>query len=87
MYAEAKMELNEIDQSVLDALNTVRARAYKCNITETGKYPTITETDQAKLRTIIRTERRMELAWENRRFYDLVRWRVAEKCLLSEPPK
>src|SRR5690606_35116303 len=28
MYAEAKIELNEIDDSVLDAINTVRKRAY-----------------------------------------------------------
>ncbi|GHV59950.1 starch-binding protein [Bacteroidia bacterium] len=77
MYAEAKMELNQIDASVLEALNLVRARAYKCKTTETTKYPAITETNQAKLRTVIRTERRCELAWENRRFYDLVRWRIA----------
>ncbi|MDR3218314.1 MAG: RagB/SusD family nutrient uptake outer membrane protein [Dysgonamonadaceae bacterium] len=78
MYAEAKIELNEIDASTLDAINQVRARAYKVKLTETTKYPAITETNQAKLRTILRTERRMELAWENRRFYDLVRWRIAE---------
>ena len=28
MYAEAKIELNDIDQSVLDAINMVRARSY-----------------------------------------------------------
>lgn len=28
-YAEAKIEANDIDQSVLDAINQVRARAYK----------------------------------------------------------
>src|SRR5699024_10956522 len=38
-------------------------------------------TDQDKLRTIIRTERRVELAWENRRYFDLIRWKLAETVL------
>lgn len=78
MYAEAKIELNQIDASVLEAINLLRARAYKADIAETSKYPAVTETDQTKLRTILRMERRMELAWENRRWFDLVRWRLAE---------
>jgi hypothetical protein len=81
MYAEAKMELGEIDQSVLDALNMVRARAYGVDYTDTGAYPVITETDQAALRTIIRMERRMELAFEGHRYMDIIRWRIAEKVL------
>ena len=81
MYAEAKLELGEIDQSLYDAVNAVRARAYKCAVTETDKYPAITETDQTELRRIIRNERRCELAWENRRWFDLIRWRVCEECL------
>jgi len=78
MYAEAKMELNEIDASLFNALNAVRARAYKCGVDETTKYPAVSETNQAKLRTIIRTERHMELAWENRRWFDIIRWRLIE---------
>ena len=81
MYAEAKMELNQIDQSVLDAINQVRARAYSVKTEETDKYPAITETNQDKLRKTIRIERRMELAWEGLRYLDLVRWRLAEKAL------
>jgi hypothetical protein len=81
MYAEAKMELNEIDASTLNAINQVRARAYKCQVTETTKYPAVTETNQAKLRKIIRTERRCELAWENRRWFDIIRWRLIETVM------
>jgi hypothetical protein len=81
MYAEAKMELNEIDASVLNTINQIRARAYKTQVGETSKYPAVTETDQAKLRTIIRTERRVELAWENKRWFDLMRWRLCETAL------
>jgi hypothetical protein len=91
MYAEAKMELNEIDASVFDAINQVRARAYKCGMAETTKYPAVSETSQAKLRTIIRTERHMELAWENRRWFDIIRWRLIEtvmnRPLYVWPPK
>lgn len=81
MYAEAKIELNQIDPSVLDAINQVRARAYQCEVSETDKYPAVTETDQAKLRTILRSERRMELAWENKRWFDIIRWHLIETVM------
>ncbi len=80
-YAEAKIEADDIDKSVLDAINQVRARAYKVNYTNTKAYPAVTTTDRDKLRTIIRTERRMELAYEGLRRMDLIRWRIAEKVL------
>lgn len=81
IYAEAKMELGEIDQTVLDAVNQVRARAYGVSLGDTGSYPAVTTTNQAELRTIIRTERRMEFAFENQRYLDLYRWRISEKVM------
>ncbi len=81
MYAEAKIELNQIDQSVFDAMNMVRARAYEVDKSQTTEYPEINITDQNRLRTILRMERRMEFAWEGRRYMDLMRWRIAEKVL------
>lgn len=92
MYAEAKIELNDIDPSVLDALNTVRARAYGKKLSETG-YPKITATDQATLRNALRRERRVELPLEGLRYMDLIRWKIADKALnidlpgLNEPAK
>ena len=84
MYAEAKIELNDIDQSVLDAMNQVRARAYKVDI-NSNLYPEITGTDQAKLRRILRIERRMEFAFEGGlRHSDILRWRIAE-IVLNRP--
>ena len=80
IYAEARIELNQIDQTVLDAMNQVRARAYKADWKGNG-YPKITVTDQTALRKVLRAERRMEFAWENRRLYDIWRWRIAEKVL------
>lgn len=79
IYAEAKIELNEIDQSVLDAINTVRERAY--NQSEIP-YPQVTTTIQSEARYQLRMERRMEFAFEGfRRYADLIRWRIADKTL------
>lgn len=80
-YAEAKIEMNDIDQSVLDAINTIRSRAYDVESSETDKFPVVTITDQEKLRTIIRTERKIELAGEGFRLYDIRRWKIADKLL------
>lgn len=81
MYAEAKIELNEIDQTVLDAMNQVRARAYKADVSDVNAYPAITSSDRNTLRKVLRNERRMEFAWEGLRYYDIIRWRIAEKVL------
>lgn len=81
MYAEAKIELGEIDQSVHDAINEVRARAYGVDMTQTSDYPAVTTTDIDELKTIIKFERRMEFANEGTRYMDIIRWRLAEKAL------
>ncbi|MDO6738207.1 RagB/SusD family nutrient uptake outer membrane protein [Wenyingzhuangia sp. 2_MG-2023] len=81
MKAEADIELNEIDESTLKAINQVRARAYGVNESEVSEYPSVQVSSQSELRTILRTERRVELAWENRRLADLIRWRLAEVAL------
>ena len=81
MYAEAKIELNQIDQSVLDAINSVRARAYKVDKTAVDQYPAVTTTNQKELRKTIRFERRMEFAKEGLRYMDLIRWKLATKAL------
>ncbi|WP_146901913.1 RagB/SusD family nutrient uptake outer membrane protein [Adhaeribacter aerolatus] len=80
-YAEAKIELGEIDAAALNALNQVRARAYSVNVNQTDKYPAVTTTDKNGLRTIIKRERRVEFAKEGLRYMDLIRWGIAEKAL------
>lgn len=77
IYAEAKIELNEIEQSVLDAINQVRERAYNGSVS----YPKVTVTSQNSLRKILRAERRMEFALEGLRYMDIIRWKLAEKVL------
>ena len=75
------IEANQIDQTVLDAINRVRARAYKVDYTDVASYPAVTTTDRDELRRIVRTERRMEFAFEGGRYMDLIRWKLAEKTL------
>lgn len=81
MYAEAKIEQNQIDNSVFSAINDVRVR---------GGIPTLEKTydkvsfSQGELRDIIRRERRIELAFECKRYWDLIRWRTAE-IVLNQP--
>jgi starch-binding outer membrane protein, SusD/RagB family len=60
----------------LDAINLVRARAYS-----NGTYPKITTLNQAQLRKEVRYERRVEFPREGLRWFDLVRYRLAEKSL------
>lgn len=81
MYAEAKIELNEIDANVLGYINQVRARAYGVPVTQTTAYPAVTTMDQTAARKQLRMERRMELAFEGLRYDDIRRWRVAEKVM------
>ncbi|MBD1362703.1 RagB/SusD family nutrient uptake outer membrane protein [Mucilaginibacter sp. ZT4R22] len=67
-YSEALLLLaeaqNEQGKSPLTALNAVRTRA---------GLPNVTESDPSKLRDIIMHERRVELAFENKRFHDIQR--------------
>lgn len=78
IYAEAKIESGQIDNTVLDAINQIRARAYGVDVTATTDYPAITTTDQAELRTILRRERKIELAHEGLRMTDIHRWNIAQ---------
>jgi len=73
MYAEAKIEANEIDNSVYQALNAVRNRVGMPSVSA-GK-------SQAELRSILRRERKVELAMEGRRLFDIRRWGIAEKVM------
>jgi hypothetical protein len=80
-YAEAKTELGEIDQSVYDAINTVRQRP-------SVEMPPINMGDghsQEELRQIIRKERTVELAFEGLRLFDIRRWRIGEEEMPGMP--
>lgn len=81
IYAEAKIELNQIDATVLNSINRIRARAYGADVSATSSYPAITATNQAELRKVIRRERKIELANEGFRLFDIRRWKIAEKVM------
>ena len=65
------------DESIYDAVNTVRARAHQVAITPGTK-------TRGQMREIIRRERTVELCFEDKRYYDLRRWRLAE-TVLNQP--
>lgn len=74
-YAEAKIEMNEIDNSVYESINAVRQRnSVKMPPISTGK-------SQAELRSIIRKERKYELAGEGLRLFDIRRWGIAHEVM------
>lgn len=80
MFAEAANEVGGAANitAARNALNSVRARARAGNNTV---LPDVTTTDQATLRDAIRRERRIELAMEHDRFFDIVRWGIAQDAL------
>jgi hypothetical protein len=74
-YAEAKIEAGQIDQSVYDAINEVRQRpGVGMPIITAGK-------TQEELRSIVRRERKCELAVEGLRLFDIRRWKIAEQVM------
>jgi hypothetical protein len=74
-YAEAKIELNQIDESVYKAINDVRTR------TDVGLPALTTGMTQAQLREAVRRERTVELAFEGHRLFDIRRWKIAEQVM------
>ena len=74
-YAEAKIELNDIDNTVYDALDKIRLRA-GLPVVDQAKYAT-----QEELRGLLRRERRVELAMEGLRWYDIQRWKIGEQVM------
>ena len=76
MYAEAMIELNQMTQDILDrTINAVRARAYGVSASS-SEYPKVTLSSQETMRQALRLERRVELAKENLRYIDVIRWGI-----------
>src|SRR5665648_136371 len=70
-YAEALIELGGHDDEAKLYINKVRNRAGMPDIAETG----------SDLKKRCYNERRIELAYENHRFFDILRWEIAEVVL------
>lgn len=75
IYAEAKIEQNQLDQSVLDAINFSRERP------DVNMPAVTTIGTQDEMRQIVRQERLVELAFEGLRYIDIRRWRIAEHVM------
>jgi hypothetical protein len=72
-YAEAQNEINGPDATVYNAINAIRGRV--------GMPALPTGLSQTDMRIRIRHERRVELAFESHRFFDIRRWKIAENVL------
>lgn len=87
LYAEALNEVDGPSAEVTEWVNLVRDRAGLPSIEDSwANYSTRPGEYQTKegLRNIIHRERLIELAFEGRRFWDLRRWKKAER-VMSEP--
>jgi hypothetical protein len=72
MYAEAQNEATGPDASVISAVEKIRQRA---GLVPFAVTPGLT---QPQMRDLIRNERRVELAFEEQRFWDIRRWKIAK---------
>jgi tetratricopeptide (TPR) repeat protein len=73
IYAEAKIEDNDIDNTVFEAINKIRRRALMPELPSS--------LTQSQLRTALRYERKVELANDGLRWYDLRRWDIAKTVM------
>lgn len=75
MDAEAKIESGQIDASVYADINAVRNRVGMPSVDET------VYDNQTTLRTLVRRERRVELALEGLRWFDIQRWQIGTQVM------
>lgn len=80
MYAEAKTELGEMNETVWN--KTIRPIRERAGFTDASalNYPA-----SGDMQTIVRRERRCELAIEGTRLYDIRRWKTIETALNGNP--
>lgn len=80
IYAEAENEVNGATAEVIAAIDKIRSRAGMPGVGETfmiNKWSINKET----MRDFIRHERRIELAGEGHRYFDILRWKIGEQVL------
>lgn len=89
MRAEALVELNRLGEAQ-DIINDIRQRAansiskhidYAADMCEIALYPEGYFSSKEIARKCVRWERRLELAMENGRYFDLRRWGIASETL------
>lgn len=91
MRAEALIELGRLEEA-RDIINDIRLRAansvdkhikYAKDFCEIAQYPASDFSSKDKARTRLRWERRLEMAMESSRYFDLRRWGIASTVLNS----
>jgi len=88
MYAEAYNEYHGPGQEVYNALNLIRARGGLKPVEEVWSDAAIVQNvgkhlTKEGLRDIIHTERSIELSFEGKRFFDVLRWKEANRHFTS----
>jgi hypothetical protein len=76
-YAEAQNEYAGPSDAVYKVIKDLRKRA-KIEAGTNGMYGLKVGMDKDEMRLIIQRERRLELAFEEHRYWDIRRWRIAE---------
>jgi hypothetical protein len=81
LYAEVLNEINGPGPEIYKWIDTVRRRAGLKGVVESWAKSSIPGKPSSKegLRDIIRQERMIELAFEGQRFYDIRRWKIADR--------
>ncbi len=78
-YAEAQNEAVGPDASVYDAVNQIRRRAKNSAGIAMPDLPS--DLSQVEMRNRIRNERAVELAFENGRWFDIMRWGIGKEII------
>lgn len=79
MYAESKNELDQMNEAVWN--KTIRAIRQRAGFTDASAL----DLPSSNLRDIIRRERRIELAVEGLRLFDIRRWKTIETLMNGNP--
>jgi hypothetical protein len=83
-WAEATNEYSGPSPAVYNILESIRARAGITSNTD-GLYGLTAGMDQAQMRAAIQLERRLELSFEEKRYWDIRRWKICDQAYNSAP--
>ena len=82
-YAEAQNEYAGPSDDVYQVIKDIRARA-GIEAGDDGMYGLNTGMTKEEMRVIIHNERRIELAFEEHRYWDIRRWKIADE-IFAQP--
>lgn len=83
MLAECYNTVNPLDQNAIGLVNLVRLRAGVPPLSDVSSDPTLVVSTPEELALAIERERRLELAFENHRWFDLVRTGKVEEVMAA----